>query len=153
MAAGAKLRDASVCLSLPHDAASVWVARHALADELAVAGVHPQVRDDSLLVLSEIVSNSVKHAAPLAGGHVAVRWQLDETLVHIEVTDGGGGTQPRVSVAALSALGGRGLDLVRTLCLQWGVTEDEGSVTVWAEVPRALPDIDGHLVPPGALAH
>jgi hypothetical protein len=28
------------------------------------------------------------------------------------------------------------LDIVRTVSTQWGVTEGEGSVTVWAEVPR-----------------
>jgi hypothetical protein len=43
---------------------------------------------------------------------------------------------PRAGVAALSALGGRGLEIVRTLCRRWGVIEGEQGVTVWADVPR-----------------
>ena len=39
-------------------------------------------------------------------------------------------------IAALSALGGRGLEIVRTICRRWGVIEGEQGVTVWADVPR-----------------
>ena len=89
-----------------------------------------------MLVLSELVSNAVKHAAPLPSGGIAVCWEVREDLLHMEITDGGGGTHPHSSVAALSALGGRGLDIVRTVSSQWGVTEHHDTVTVWAEVLR-----------------
>ena len=121
---------------MPHKRTGVRLARHAFADELEAAGVRPADRDDAMLVLSELVSNAVKHAAPLPSGDIRVRWEVLDEVLHVEITDGGAGTRPHASVAALSAPGGRGLDIVRTVSTQWGVTEGEGSVTVWAEVPR-----------------
>lgn len=132
-AAGA---DLQASVSVPHERTSVRVVRHAMADQLDAAGVAEVDRDDAMLVLSELVSNAVRHAAPLPTGEIVVRWEVRNDLLHIEITDGGGGTRPHASVAALSALGGRGLDIVRTVSAQWGVTEGDGSVTVWAEVPR-----------------
>jgi two-component sensor histidine kinase len=96
-----------------------------------------------MLVLSELVSNAVRHAAPLPTGEIVVRWQVQDECLHVEITDGGAGTRPHASVAALSAVGGRGLDIVRAVSAQWGVTEGEGSVTVWAEVPRTPHDEAG----------
>ena len=40
-------------------------------------------------------------------------------------------------MAAVSSPGGRGLDIVRTICSEWGVTEDGNAVTVWADLPRS----------------
>ena len=79
-----------------------------------------------MLVLSELVSNAVKHAAPLPSGEIAVRWEVLDDLLHIEITDGGAGTRPHASVAALSALGGRGLDIVRTVSTQLGGDRGRG---------------------------
>ena len=124
-------------VTVPHERTGVRLARHAFADQLEAAGVRPEERDDAMLVLSELVSNAVKHAAPLPSGEIRVRWQVQDEVLHIEITDGGASTRPHASVAALSALGGRGLDIVRTVSTQWGVTEGEDSVTVWAEVPRS----------------
>ena len=123
-------------VTVPHERTGVRLARHAFADQLEAAGVRPEDRDDAMLVLSELVSNAVKHAAPLPSGDIRVRWEVLDEVLHIEITDGGAGTRPHASVAALSALGGRGLDIVRTVSTQWGVTEGEDCVTVWAEVPR-----------------
>ena len=123
-------------VSIPHARGSVSAARHALADELDANGVGTPMRDEAVLVLSELVSNAIKHAAPLPSGESAVRWEVRDDLLHIEITDGGAGTRPRASVASPSALGGRGLDIVRTVSVDWGVTEGDGSVTVWAELPR-----------------
>ena len=129
-------------VSVPHEPTGVRLARHTFADQLAAAGIPPQDTDDAMLVLSELVSNAVKHAAPLPSGQITVTWQVLDDLLHIEITDGGAGTRPHASVAALSALGGRGLDIVRTVSTQWGVTEGQDSVTVWAEVPRASAEAD-----------
>jgi len=138
MAAGGKphCTGASVGVSVPHERTGVRIARHAFAEEMAAAGVPPEDREDAMLVLSELVSNAVKHAAPLPSGEITVRWEVADDLLHIEITDGGGGTRPLPSVPALSALGGRGLDIVRSVSSQWGVTENHDTVTVWAEVPR-----------------
>lgn len=134
---GAAEAGAAASVTVPHERTSVRLVRHAMADQLEAAGVRPEERDDAMLVLSELVSNAVKHAAPLPSGEIGVCWEVRDDLLHIEITDGGGGTRPHASVAELSALGGRGLDIVRTVSAQWGVTEGDASVTVWAEVPRS----------------
>jgi len=138
MVAGGKPHSDGACtgVSVPHERTGVRIARHAFANQLAAAGVPPADREDAMLVLSELVSNAVKHASPLPGGQIEVLWRVSDDLLHIEITDGGGGTRPHPSVPLLSAMGGRGLDIVRTVSSQWGVTEDHDTVTVWAEVPR-----------------
>ena len=128
--------DPSSSVSVPHARSSVGAARHALADELAANGVSPPVLQDAVLVLSELVSNAIKHAAPLPTGEIQVRWDLGEDHLHLEITDGGAMTRPHPGNAAVSSLGGRGLDIVRTICRAWGVTENDGTVTVWADLPR-----------------
>jgi anti-sigma regulatory factor (Ser/Thr protein kinase) len=143
MASPADRSNARVCVDVPHERMAVRMARHRLAEELAAAGVAEDARDDAMLVLSELVSNAVRHAAPLPSGDIRVRWEVQDDLLHIEITDGGAGTRPHASVAALSALGGRGLDIVRSVSSQWGVTEGEDSVTVWAEVPRTATAASG----------
>jgi anti-sigma regulatory factor (Ser/Thr protein kinase) len=136
-------------VTVPHERHGVALARHAFADEMAAVGVAEEERDDAMLVLSELVSNAVKHAAPLAGGEVRVRWAIRADTLHIEITDGGAATRPNAVVAAVSAVGGRGLDIVRTVCRQWGVTEEMDSVTVWADVPRSSPGVTGSAGPAG----
>jgi anti-sigma regulatory factor (Ser/Thr protein kinase) len=121
---------------VPHEGHGVSLARHALASELSALGVPDDAFSDAMLVMSELVSNAVKHAAPLPGGEVQVGWSIDEGCMHLEITDGGGVTRPNPAVATGFALGGRGLDIVRTISNQWGVTQDGESVTVWADVPR-----------------
>ncbi len=127
----------SVSITVPHERTGVRKARHAFAAQIATAGLDETARDDALLVLSELVSNAVKHATPLPSGEITVRWSLEAEVLHIEITDGGSSTRPRAEVAPLSALGGRGLDIVRTVSRHWGVTEAGDSITVWAEVPRS----------------
>ena len=122
-------------LNVPHERTGVRAARHALGDQLNAAGIDSATRDDAMLVLSELVSNAIKHAAPLPSGEIRVRWSMAGDALHIEITDGGATTRPRAGVAALSSLGGRGLDIVRSVSRTWGVTEGEDSVTVWADLP------------------
>ena len=92
------------------------LARHAVADQLTAVGVREEACDDAMLVLSELVSNAVKHAAPLPNGRIAVGWAVLDDVLHLEITDGGASTRPQASSRrAVSALGGRGLDIVRTV--------------------------------------
>ncbi len=129
--------DYSVSVCVPHERSGVRVARHALADELVAQGVDGRTREDAVLVLSELVTNAIKHAAPLPSGEIRVRWAIHDDCLHLEITDGGAVTRPHAGVPDISALGGRGLDIVRTVSDQWGVKEDHDCVTVWADVrPR-----------------
>jgi anti-sigma regulatory factor (Ser/Thr protein kinase) len=111
---------------LPYTASSVGVARRRLIDDLTKAGVYEATACDAGLVLSELVSNALRHATPLAGSLVKISWQLGDDCVEVAVSDGGGPTVPMVNQPAASALGGRGLGIVDRLCLRWGVYAQPG---------------------------
>ncbi len=125
----------TVCV--PHERSGVGAARHAFADQLASSGVDRSIQEDAVLVMSELVTNAVKHAAPLPSGEIRIRWSIEDDCLHMEITDGGAVTRPHAGVANISSLGGRGLDIVRTVSDQWGVKEDHDCVTVWADLRRA----------------
>jgi anti-sigma regulatory factor (Ser/Thr protein kinase) len=120
---------------LPCTPASVAVARKRLAAELSAAGVFDQAAGDAALVISELLSNAIKHAWPLPGEKVQVAWLVDRGSVEVAVSDGGGPTRPRQDYPPVSALGGRGLGIVERLSADWGIRSDEVGQTVWAVVP------------------
>lgn len=149
----------SSTMALPHGPAGVGTARRKLRADLARRGAADSVVDDAVLILSELLSNSYRHARPLSGSAprggdayeaapgpydgppegawILAAWHVDaEGLLTLEVTDGGGPTRPRPSSPSLTARGGRGLGIVGELALQWGVRDDvPGEVTVWAVLP------------------
>jgi anti-sigma regulatory factor (Ser/Thr protein kinase) len=122
---------------LPYTASSVGIARRRLIGDLARAGVYEATACDAGLVLSELISNALRHATPLPGSLVKVSWMLGDEFIEVAVSDGGGSTVPMVNKPAANALGGRGLGIVDRLALRWGVyTRQDGSeTTVWAALP------------------
>ena len=134
----------SSALLLPFTASSVGVARRRLIGDLTEAGVYEATACDAGLVISELISNALRHASPLPGCVVKVSWKLLQDSVEVEVSDGGGPTTPAVNEPTNWAIGGRGLGIVARLSLHWGVRaqEDDGTqedgepeTTVWAELP------------------
>jgi anti-sigma regulatory factor (Ser/Thr protein kinase) len=125
------VRASSVVL-LPHAPSSVAVARRRLSSELVDSGVYDSIVDDATVIISELISNALRHARPLPSGQVRVRWRRREDVLELEVSDGGAMTEPRRGPGTLSSLGGRGLGIVETLSDGWGVRHEEGSTTVWA---------------------
>jgi anti-sigma regulatory factor (Ser/Thr protein kinase) len=102
--------------------------------ELAQAGFPEPVRNDALLVLSELVGNAVLHGRPLPDGAIRVAWQPHSHSVEIAITDGGGATRPAPRPAGPMATSGRGLGIISELADRWGVTQQDGCSTVWAVV-------------------
>lgn len=117
---------------LPHAPSSVAVARQRLAADLAAAGIFESAVGDAVLVVSELMSNAIRHARPLPGASVQVAWALDDDAVEVAVSDGGAITRPVPAHATVSSLGGRGLDIVEYLAEAWGVRADDAGLTVWA---------------------
>lgn len=129
-----EVTEASVLL-LPFAAASVGVARRRLVSDLIAADVYDSAVCDVALVISELLSNALRHAAPLPGAQIRVAWQIEPVSVRVAVSDGGAPTVPELGEAGQGATGGRGLRIVEKLSTKWGTSTDEDGTTVWAEVP------------------
>ncbi|MEV5750837.1 ATP-binding protein [Actinoallomurus sp. NPDC052308] len=132
---------------LPHAPSSVSDVRKRLCSELRASGVYEEVADDAAVIISELISNALRHARPLPSGDIRVSWAYEGDLIQLAVSDGGSMTEPRRTRAALSSLGGRGLSIVEALSDGWGVSHESDSTTVWAELRAAQPSDNGHAVP------
>jgi anti-sigma regulatory factor (Ser/Thr protein kinase) len=119
---------------VPWRAASVAEVRKVLVEDLQTRSVSEVVVDEAEIVVSELVSNAVRHARPLTDGMLRVHWKVKAGVVEVEVTDGGSETSPRPAPRTIWAPSGRGLRIVRSLAHEWGVTEDRNGSTVWASL-------------------
>lgn len=137
-------------LVVPHAYASAAAVRHRLCDELRAGGASSALLDDAALIATELVGNALRHARPLPDGGVSVAWELREDDLVMQVTDGGGDTQPRVEepasplrpVAGMPT-GGRGLSIVDALADAWGVRRQPEGTTVWARLSMHRRRVDG----------
>ncbi|MFI0816902.1 ATP-binding protein [Streptomyces sp. NPDC021098] len=130
----------SSTMAVPHGPAGVRAARQWMRGDLSRTGVSDSVIDDAVLILSELLSNAWRHGSPWrsapGGGTVRAAWSVDEDdRVMVEVTDGGGPTRPLPAKPSVTARGGRGLNIIRSLADDWGVRDGTGEVTVWALLP------------------
>jgi serine phosphatase RsbU (regulator of sigma subunit)/PAS domain-containing protein/anti-sigma regulatory factor (Ser/Thr protein kinase) len=113
------------------DPAAVARLRQDAAQQLRVWGLEELVFTTEL-VLSELVTNAIRHA----GGPVEVRLIRAGQLT-CEVSDPSA-TQPRMRRALLTDEGGRGLYLVAQLTTRWGSRYTRHGKTIWAE--QSIPD-------------
>jgi anti-sigma regulatory factor (Ser/Thr protein kinase) len=91
--------------------------------------------DDAMLVVSELVTNSVRHSGVAAGAPVQLRANLDEHVLRLEVGDLGAGTDiVRSPPPDRLSAGGFGLAIVEHVGARWGVA-DAGGTRVWCELP------------------
>lgn len=125
-----------VNLRVPFQAPSASLVRHELRAWLTERGFEGETVDDARVVVSELVGNSVRHAAPLPVNDIVVSWSLDNGDLVISVSDGGSeSTIPHPVVAPQSAISGRGLSIVEALVDRWWVEDDRGRTTVHVRIP------------------
>jgi anti-sigma regulatory factor (Ser/Thr protein kinase) len=117
-------------LLLPAEKESVTRARHALDEE--TKDLPAEVREDVRLLVSELVSNSVRHAGLAPDDLIGVSVEVEESRLRVEVSDQGPGFTP-VSTPSLETGSGFGLRLVDQLAHRWGVLRDD-RVRVWFEI-------------------
>lgn len=85
---------------------------------------------DVKLVVSELVTNSVRHADKPESVQVKVR--VDDAKIRVEVVDEGPGF-----TLDSQKHDGLGLTIVERLAQDWGVSVD-GTCTVWAEMSKSI---------------
>ena len=119
-----------LCLSvdIPCDLRAPARARRAV-DSLS-ADVAPVVLADVKLLVSELITNSVKF-----GRSEVVRLELHgdgDGRLRVDVVDEGGGFVPTARDRPATDVGGWGLHLVHTLADRWGVATEASHV--WFEI-------------------
>jgi anti-sigma regulatory factor (Ser/Thr protein kinase) len=103
-------------------------------------------REDVVLLVSELVSNSVRHAFH-ARDCIRLRAWAVETAVRVSVVDSGPGFAPALVVPEPDEEGHRGLWLVDLLADTWGISVD-GQTSSWFEM-RARPLSESWADSPG----
>ncbi len=106
-------------------------ARHDVEDALAAAEVDRKTSGDLMLLVSELVTNAVRHTR---GESFEVRLEIRPELLRLEVHDEGTGFSPRIAPSD-DGSGGYGLYIVDRLADRWGVERHDGGV-IWLEVDR-----------------
>ena len=121
--------------SLPAEPASAAAARRFVSKTLAEWG-HPEHLDTVCLLVSEIVTNAVRHArAPLE-----LRLHLTSREIITEITDDSTHL-PQRHLAGPDDEGGRGLMLVDMLATRWGTRPADTGKTVWFTMALVPPDV------------
>ncbi|MFJ1757090.1 ATP-binding protein [Kitasatospora sp. NPDC088134] len=130
--------------------ASVPRTRHAVRDRLLAQGMagqrYQELVDDLLLIVSELVSNAVTHAAVLSP-EVVCELAIDPDRVRIAVIDRHP-YRPKAQENDPARPGGRGLLLVKSVTLQAGGECDvertaDGGKVIWASLPLPRPAAAG----------
>ena len=135
MSQGDRLRAAGEAKVLRWSTRSAGEARRVIATALSGLGISETLIAEAVLIVSELVSNAIQHARPRADGQLLLAWRVDTHRLRLEVTDGGGDTDPAVQSLAGEAIGGRGLAMVQALSAEWGVRRKGRDSTVWALLP------------------
>jgi len=120
-------------LKLRSNPGAVPDARRAL--EALGEEVSSQTLQDLRLLVSELVTNSVRHAGLTEGQTIELKVKLRPDNVRVEVNDQGAGFEPMPRSARGGDESGWGLYLVSRLSDRWGVSSD-GVTRVWFELAR-----------------
>jgi len=85
--------------------------------------------DDVVLVVSELVTNSVRHS--FSTKPIKMQMKVSDSRIRLEVSDWGTGFDAMTSLRS----GGLGLLIVDRIAASWGV-ETNGVCTVWVEISK-----------------
>ncbi|WP_405675904.1 ATP-binding protein [Streptomyces sp. NBC_01511] len=124
--------------TFPAEPDAVRTARHAVRDTLDVWRLDRPVRDSAVLLVSELVTNSLQYASGPIGVRLAVvpmgTAGLTGTALLVEVSDPLP-DPPTARSAGPDDEGGRGLQLVACSACRWGTRRGKAGKTVWFELP------------------
>jgi serine phosphatase RsbU (regulator of sigma subunit)/anti-sigma regulatory factor (Ser/Thr protein kinase) len=111
-------------------------ARAALSPLVGSLGT--QAYSDLRLLVSELVTNSVRHAKRRPGDLVRLQVELADGVLRLKVSDPGEGFGASIPEPT-SGIGGFGLFLTERLADRWGVDRDGGRTMVWVEMDPDRP--------------
>jgi anti-sigma regulatory factor (Ser/Thr protein kinase) len=117
-----------VVVAFPTTPQAVTAARRTLVGE----GLDPDLDHTVCLLVSELVTNSVRHSGQAPESRIVLAARLHPNFARIEVRDAGPGFDPDVRHGA----SGFGLRMLDTLAARWGVDSDDSGTRVWFEVDR-----------------
>ena len=119
-------RPRSLSWTLPSDETAVRDARYLASCQLADWGLDG-LEDATKLIVSELVTNAVRHGSGLIGLRL-----IQHQVLTCEVFDTDVGS-PQLRRARTTDENGRGLFLVGQLSRRWGARSVSGGKVVWAE--------------------
>jgi anti-sigma regulatory factor (Ser/Thr protein kinase) len=122
-------------LTLPGGPQAAGRAREEVA---AGNGMVPEsLHDELLLLLTELVTNAVRHGGAVGGLPVGVAVARSPRGLRVAVTDPGAGFEWRGRERDTGPNeSGYGLLLVDRIAHRWGIEQEESSTTVWFELSR-----------------
>jgi anti-sigma regulatory factor (Ser/Thr protein kinase) len=130
------LTDAELDLMVDAAPTAAREARHAVASRnLVSSGQEPTL----LLLVSELVSNSVRHAGLGDDERIRLRARSDRECTYVEVCDAGRSGRVPAKRGNQDVLdpGGLGLVLVDEMADRWGVACSDDETCVWFELACA----------------
>lgn len=112
-------------------------ARALVRELLASWAVSEDRADTAELLLSELVTNAVRHARAPQGRDIGIRIARYDGRLRVEVADAGPAVKLTPQVVADWEERGRGLAIVAALAERWGQCPRLHGIgkAVWAEVP------------------
>jgi anti-sigma regulatory factor (Ser/Thr protein kinase) len=108
------------------------------ASDVADGLLDDRQHSDLKLIVSEVVTNALRHGAP-PGEEIQLVVTPKEAFLCVQVTDPGPGLAPRPRATAPEENGGYGLFLIEQLTRRWGLTRENRSTRVWFELDYATP--------------
>jgi len=121
-------------LKLERDVNAPAIARAAVSERAIELGIDGSFGQTLVLLVSEVVSNAVRHSPGPADAPIGLLATMTGEKVRVAVTDAGEGFTPRLREPD-SLSDGYGLYLLDKAASSWGV-ESKGGTTVWFELLR-----------------
>jgi anti-sigma regulatory factor (Ser/Thr protein kinase) len=102
------------------------------------ATLPPSVRDDVSLLVTELVTNAVRHGGAASDRPLQVGFRRHADRIRVEVVDPGTAFEPPSPPRRGDSSGGWGLFLVDQIAERWGVRPTLAGTCVWFELPAGL---------------
>ena len=109
-------------------------------DAVSALPVGELARERLALMVSELTTNSLRHAGLAAGDPIELQVTSDNGNLWVSVRDGGPGFTPPEHGPRSNGAGGFGLAIVAALADRWGVKSSPNGCTVWCALTVAKLD-------------